>query len=93
MPVVGNTIESLQLAFTTGGAAAIDFRTPSQGLVRRVTLASDNDVYINFDADATSANFILQLGCSMTLDDTQFTKLSALGVNSSGTLYVLACRG
>ena len=93
MPVVGKTIESLQLDFTTGGAAEVDFRTATRGLIRRLVISTDADVYINFDADADNTNFVLTPGCGqISVDNIHFTKISALGATSGGTLYLLAMR-
>jgi hypothetical protein len=94
MPISGTTIESTQLAFTTGGAADVNFRQGEVSIrVRRLVLSCDADVYINFDEAADNTCFVLTPGCGqISIDNITFTTLSALGVNAGGTLYILAMR-
>jgi hypothetical protein len=93
MPVVGKTIESVQLAFTAGSPATTDFRTSTRGLVRRLVISTDADCYLNFDAEADDTNFVLTPGCGqISIDNIHFTNISALGVNGGGNIYILAMR-
>jgi len=94
MPVTGTSVESLQLDFTSGSPASIDFRSGTVSTaVHRLVISTDADVYINFDADAVDTNFILTPGCGqISIDNIKFTSFSALGVNGSGTVYILALR-
>lgn len=92
MPVANKRVESTQLDFTQGSSASVDFRTANYGLVVRLVLTTSSDVYINFDADANDTNFVLQPGCPLEMNDIHFTTLSANGVSSAGTLYILAMR-
>ena len=56
MAIVGSKrIESANLAFTSGSSATANLT----GLCRRLLLATDADVYINFDADADDTCFVL----------------------------------
>ena len=92
MPVSGKTVESLQLDYVTGSSTEVDFRTSSLGLIRRLVLTTDSDVYVSFDGPADDTNFVVQPGCPITMDNINFTRLAAQGVNSAGTLYILAMR-
>lgn len=94
MPVAGKSIESLQVDFTAGSPTTLDFRSGTVStIIRRLVVSTDADVYINFDADADDTNFVLTPGCGqISIDNITFTKLSAMGVNGGGTIYVLALR-
>jgi hypothetical protein len=93
MPIVGQSIESTQLDFVSGSATSETFRLGTvSNTVRRLTLTTDTDVYINFDEDADDTCFVLQPGCPLVFDSLTFTIISAQGVNSGGTLYILAQR-
>jgi hypothetical protein len=92
MAIVGKTVESIALAFTTSASAQANFKTATAGLIRACVLATDADVYINFDAAADDTNFILQPGVPLHIHDIQFTTLAVKGVNDAGTMYVLAMR-
>ena len=95
MAVVGKNIESVQLDFAAGSPAALTFRAGTiSTIVRRLVISTDVDVYINFDADADDTNFILTPGCGqISIDNIDFTTISAQGVNGAGKLYLLAIRG
>jgi hypothetical protein len=90
MAILGNKrIESAQLTFTDGASSTANFT----GLCRRILLATDADVYINFDADADSTCFVLSpSNCQVYMNDMHFTTINAKGVSGSGTLYVIASR-
>ena len=95
MAVVGKNIESVQLDFAAGSPTDLTFRAGTiSTIVRRLVISTDVDVYINFDADADDTNFILTPGCGqISIDNIDFTTISAQGVNGAGTLYLLAIRG
>ena len=94
MPVVGKSIESTQLDFSSGSPTQVTFRVGAVStVVRRLVVRTDADVYIKFDDDASDTNFILTPGCGqISIDNIDFTTISAQGVNSGGTLYILAMR-
>jgi len=90
MAIVGTKrIESAQLSFTTGSSVTANLT----GLCRRVLLATDADVYINFDADADTTCFVLSpSNCQVYMDNMHFTTINARGVSGEGTLYLIASR-
>ena len=95
MPVTGKSVESLQIAFTSGSPTTTTFRVGTVNtVVKRLVISTDADVYLNFNEDADDTNFVLTPGCGqISIDNIPFTTLSVLGVNGGGTIYVLAIRG
>jgi hypothetical protein len=94
MPVVGKSVESTQLAFTAGSPVSVTFHVGTvSSIIRRLVLASDADVYINFDATADNTNFVLSPNCGpISINQIAFTTISAQGVSGAGTLHILAIR-
>lgn len=82
-------LESLQIDFNSSNPVEEDFLN----LVKRVILSTNADVYIAFDTSANSDDFLLVPADGiLEIDNAQFTRLSALGASSNGTLYVIASR-
>ena len=60
---------------------------------RGVTLHCTENAYIAFDRAAQVGDFFLIADTMLDIPDIQFTRVSALQVTTSGTLYIMARRG
>jgi hypothetical protein len=95
MPVLGKSIESLQLDFVDGAPTDLVFKGPGtiNTQVRRLLVSTTADVYLTFDGIADDTCFILTPGCSnISIPNIMFTNISVMGVSGPGTLYILALR-
>jgi len=94
MAIVGKSIESTQIAFNSSTATDVTFRVGVVSTsVKHLVITTDVDVYLNFDGAADNTCFLLTPGCGQfSIDNISFTTISALGVNSDGSLYILAMR-
>jgi len=79
--------ESESISFDTTSAKEADFEAKAKWVV----LHSTADVHIAFDRAANSDDFVLPAN-SVVEFPVEFTRVSALGVSVSGTLYILALR-
>lgn len=57
-----------------------------------VTLHCTENAYISFDRPAKVGDFYLIADTMLNIPDIKFTKVSALQVSTSGSLYILARR-
>jgi len=80
--------ENEKIAFVTTASKEADFESKCKGVVLKTTA----DVYIAFDRAANSDDFVLQSTDGAIWFPVEFTRVSALGVSGSGTLYIIALR-
>ena len=82
-------MESENIAFNTTNPSEADFQTKCKACV----LHSDEDVHIAFDAPANTGSFFLKADVMIAIGPPcEFTKISALGNSTTGTLYIIGRR-
>jgi len=72
------------------GTASIEANFEAQ--CKGVTLHCTENAYIAFDRAAQTGDFFLIADTMLDIPDVKFTKISALQVTTSGSLYILARR-
>jgi len=79
--------ESESISFNASSAKEANFEAKAKWVV----LSTTASVHIAFDRPANSDDFMLPANAVVEFP-VEFTRVSALGVSGSGTLYILALR-
>ena len=80
--------ERENIAFVNTVSKEANFEAKCDAVVLKTTA----DVYIAFDRAANTGDFLLQSTDGVVSFPVEFTKISALGVSGSGTLYIFGLR-
>ena len=88
MTIVDKTSDQEQIAFVNTQSKEADF----QVLAKRFMLKTTADCYIAFDRPANAGDMVLASTDSVVYFESPATRVSAMGVSGSGTLYVIAIR-
>ena len=86
MPVA-LAVENEKLSFTNTASTEANFESKC----KHVTLNATDNCYIAFDRPANTDDFLLLADTMLDITFIEFTKISAIGVVGSGTLYIM-CR-
>ena len=82
-------MEQENISFNTTVSKEADFQVKCKACV----LHSDEDVHIAFDTPANTGSFFLKADEMLTIGPPcEFTKISALGNSTTGTLYIIGRR-
>lgn len=84
----GKATESETISFSNLLPKEADF----EAKCKRVVLHATEDVHVAFDEVANTGSFLVKADVMTSPIDLEFTRISALGNSTTGTLYILAIR-
>lgn len=80
--------ENITFEANTGNPIEADFEDSCKGAY----FYSTQDVHVAFDEPANSGSFFIPKTTVVSIEKGAFTRISAIGDSTTGTLYILASR-